>query len=537
MGWSCGQHNFMDGCKPLPGSFLCLCWKWLHVWAAPMPPRNQDWYIFPGTGGNSLCNSPCSIIWMTTITDSSFHRQSVFCHHIQLSQGIREFAQWASSEHGRNCALVWGGHSCSPHCGGQKTSKLNLLSCLLFDEYKWKFPSDHICTFEPPCELLPMRWRECFWMHWAGQELLVSQPTHQCHYWHWTNVCTFCKQMQLKNLPQVVMQLVLGTISNFACLMALPWIPPPTPWHNTLLSLQNSLRQGLSTWQVFVTSWRTSTQILTLIVPTLWSWQQSAVPVKWKSPLRLCHLETFLKVAQNSRSYNDLLFITILSCCFYACHWSGELIQKNSAKLPDWHKIIKWGSLTFEQGQAQYYLPYHKVDPFYCGTDILFTSQEITDPVSLLCEYTFLCDRHHGACAALFIQEDGHYPSQSWFDAKFFLILGHNYGGHSPCAGGATFFASLGLSKDVIQAIGRWSSRAWKIYIRDNPLVQAEQQLVTLQAHLTIHLIPPQLLTNISFTSTTPTHNINSIINLFTPCPESFGVHFGSLMFALSHNL
>jgi len=209
-------------------------------------------------------------------------------------------------------------------------------------------------------------------------------------------------------------------------------------------------------------------------------------PVKRKLPLRLCHLETFLRVAQNSRSYDDLLFITILSCCFYACHRSGELIQKNSAKLADWRKIIKRGSLTFEQGRAQYHLPYHKADPFYRGTDILFTTQETADPVSLLREYTVLRDRHHGARAALFIREDGRHPSRAWFDSKFFSILGHDYGGHSPRAGGATFFASLGLSEDVIQAIGRWSSRAWKIYIRDNPSVRAEQQLATLRARLMI---------------------------------------------------
>lgn len=208
--------------------------------------------------------------------------------------------------------------------------------------------------------------------------------------------------------------------------------------------------------------------------------------VKCEAPLRPCHLEAFLNVARNSRSYDNLLFITILSCCFYACHRSGELIQKNSARLPNWCKIIKWLSLIFEHGCTQYHLPYHKGDPFYHGTDILFTSQEIADPVSLLHEYTTLHDRYHGACAVLLICEDGHHPSRSWFDTKVFSLLDCDYGGHSPCAGGATFFASLGLSEDVIQAIGRWSSRAWKIYIRDNPSVQAEQQLATLWTRLMI---------------------------------------------------
>jgi hypothetical protein len=211
-----------------------------------------------------------------------------------------------------------------------------------------------------------------------------------------------------------------------------------------------------------------------------------ADPVKRKLPLRLCHLQAFLGVAENSGSYDDLLFITILSCCFYACHRSGELIQKNDRTLRDWRKIIKRGSLSFELGRAQYHLPYHKGDVFYRGTDILFTKQEVADPVFLLRKYVDLRDKHLGVRAALFLREDGSHPTRSWFDAKFFTLLGHDYGGHSPRAGGATFFASLGLSEDVIQAIGRWSSKAWKIYIRDNPTVRAEQQLATLRARLSI---------------------------------------------------
>jgi hypothetical protein len=66
-----------------------------------------------------------------------------------------------------------------------------------------------------------------------------------------------------------------------------------------------------------------------------------ADPVKRKLPLRPSHLEAFFEVAATSKLYDDLLFITILACCFYACHRSGELVQKNSSKLFDWRKIIK----------------------------------------------------------------------------------------------------------------------------------------------------------------------------------------------------
>jgi hypothetical protein len=209
-----------------------------------------------------------------------------------------------------------------------------------------------------------------------------------------------------------------------------------------------------------------------------------ADPIRRKLPLRPSHLDAFLQLAVCSGLYDDFLFAVLLSCCFYGCHRSGELVIKNDKSLFDWRKIIKRASLVFVGKRAQYHLPYHKGDPFYRGTDILFTEQEIADPVSLLCQYIAKRDIRHGARAALFLREDGSIPTRSWFDKKFFALLSREYGGHSPRAGAATFYASLGLSESVIQAIGRWSSAAWKIYIRDNPTIRAEQQLAALRLRL-----------------------------------------------------
>ncbi|KAF5373479.1 hypothetical protein D9615_009462 [Tricholomella constricta] len=207
-------------------------------------------------------------------------------------------------------------------------------------------------------------------------------------------------------------------------------------------------------------------------------------PVKRKLPLRVAHLSAFLDIARSSGSYDDFLFAVILACCFYACHRSGELVQKNGKGLFDWRKVIKRTSLVFDGGRAQYHLPYHKSDPFYRGTDILFTPQEVVDPVALLREYASRRDRLHGGRPALFLRTDGSHPTRSWFERKFFSVLSRDFGGHSPCAGGATFYASLGLTEDVIQALGRWSSSAWKIYIRENPAVRAELQLAALRVRL-----------------------------------------------------
>ena len=205
-----------------------------------------------------------------------------------------------------------------------------------------------------------------------------------------------------------------------------------------------------------------------------------ADPISQKLPLRLHHLSTFVVHAQASKSYDDLLFATMVSCSLYGCHQVGELVQKNNKSLFDWRKVIKHSSLIFSNGCVQYRLPYHKCDPFYHGTDILFTSQEVADLVSLLASYMLLRDQLHGTATSLFLHEDGSQPTRSWFEAKFFSVLDHSFGGHSLRAGGATFYASLGLSEDIIQALGCWSSTAWKIYICENPIICAELQLAAI---------------------------------------------------------
>jgi hypothetical protein len=207
-----------------------------------------------------------------------------------------------------------------------------------------------------------------------------------------------------------------------------------------------------------------------------------ADPVRRKLPLRTSHLQAFLQTALHSKDYDDLLFITILSCAFYACHRIGELVPA-SGPLFDWRKIIKRNTLLFMDDKAQYRLPYHKGDPFFRGSDILLIPQDIANPVLLLRLYTQLRDHKHGARSSLFLRENGRHPSRAWFEKKFFLVVDHSYGGQSARAGGATFYANLGISEDVLQAIGHWSSSAWKIYIRDHPAIRVELQLAKLRYH------------------------------------------------------
>lgn len=203
-----------------------------------------------------------------------------------------------------------------------------------------------------------------------------------------------------------------------------------------------------------------------------------ADPVRRKLPLRPSHLQNFLDVALRTQLYDDWLFVTMLSCCFYALHRSGELVIRNERDLLDWRKIIKRSSLRLHQTLVEYFLPYHKGDPFYHGTSILIAQQRIADPHELMHGYISRRDRLHGAVSALFVREDGSLPTRSWFESKLFKVVSRDYGGHSARAGGCTYFASLGVPAPILQAMGRWSSKTFEIYIRDNPTVRLEQELV-----------------------------------------------------------
>lgn len=59
------------------------------------------------------------------------------------------------------------------HIEGKNNIRADLLSRLLLDDFSSRFPSNRVRLFDPPRDLLPARWRECFLMHWASAVLVV----------------------------------------------------------------------------------------------------------------------------------------------------------------------------------------------------------------------------------------------------------------------------------------------------------------------------------------------------------------------------
>ncbi|KAI0037693.1 hypothetical protein FA95DRAFT_1476687, partial [Auriscalpium vulgare] len=60
---------------------------------------------------------------------------------------------------------------------------------------------------------------------------------------------------------------------------------------------------------------------------------------------------------------------------------------------------------------------------------------------------------------------------RSWFLRRLRKFFPNTIAGHSLRAGGATYFASAGWPDNRIQALGRWTSDTFRIYIRKNPVL------------------------------------------------------------------
>ncbi|KAH8919584.1 hypothetical protein BT69DRAFT_1206803, partial [Atractiella rhizophila] len=60
---------------------------------------------------------------------------------------------------------------------------------------------------------------------------------------------------------------------------------------------------------------------------------------------------------------------------------------------------------------------------------------------------------------------------RSWFIRQLRRFFSSDIAGHSLRSGGATHLAANGVPESIIQKIGRWSSEAFQIYIRQHPIL------------------------------------------------------------------
>lgn len=180
-------------------------------------------------------------------------------------------------------------------------------------------------------------------------------------------------------------------------------------------------------------------------------------------------------------SYDDKLFLALLHAGFFGVHRLGELVDADSPRDRSARKTIKRASLKVSADAITYTLPGSKADALFEGNIVMFPRavEGPAEPYDIILSYIRERDRQvFGLCPQLWLDSRGRVPTRSWFLARLHKLFdtpasspAPNIGGHSLRSGGATWYAILGFSDDRIQALGRWSSDAFKRYIRKHPVL------------------------------------------------------------------
>lgn len=198
-------------------------------------------------------------------------------------------------------------------------------------------------------------------------------------------------------------------------------------------------------------------------------------PITRKRALTLDDLGRVIKFYALSTCHDDLLFVAMLLTGFFALMRLGELSLPNDKTLHDWRKVTKRRTVRLHHDSYEFHLPYHKADPFFEGNCIIVRRDQFQhNPLHHFTTYLSSRDHLFPFASPLWLTEDGKVPSRSFFTTRLRLFFDSSVGGQSMRAGGATSLAEHGIPPSIIQPLGRWSSAAFLIYIRKNPvLIQA----------------------------------------------------------------
>jgi hypothetical protein len=201
-----------------------------------------------------------------------------------------------------------------------------------------------------------------------------------------------------------------------------------------------------------------------------------AIPTSRKRAITTDDLCIVISHYASSTDHDDRLFVAQLLVGFLALMRLGELTNSDTKKLRNPLKVTKRTSVLISDEFFQFFLPGHKADKFFEGNNILLSRQPHRgiDAYHQFLSYLTSRDRLFPYSSPLWLRSNGTIPTRSWFISRLHLFFANDVAGQSLRAGGATSLAEMGSPPSLIQAIGRWSSESFRIYIRKNPvLIQA----------------------------------------------------------------
>jgi hypothetical protein len=195
-------------------------------------------------------------------------------------------------------------------------------------------------------------------------------------------------------------------------------------------------------------------------------------PTNRKSPLTTSLLQTITTSLLHSRDHDDMLFLSMLNTGFPGLLRLGEMTVNDNPALRDFRKIVLRNSLTWLEREYEFLLPAHKADATFEGNRV-HIAQIIgaPEPQPIMSRYILSRDRLFPLHPQLWLRANGAAPTRSWFLKRLWRFCSREIAGQSIRAGGAMALAEAGASGKLIRGAGRWSSNAFKRYIRKNVIV------------------------------------------------------------------
>ena len=197
---------------------------------------------------------------------------------------------------------------------------------------------------------------------------------------------------------------------------------------------------------------------------------------KRKRALTFSDLQKVIDELDHSTLHDDLLFKTMLLTGFFALMRLGELTFPDEFRLRNWRKVTKRSSVVVTAEQYEFLLPAHKADRFFEGNRIIIKKAPYCtiDPLPIFRDYLTSRDERFPLSSPLWVLHSGAVPTRQFFIGRLRHFFDRDVAGQSMRAGGATSLAEHGVAPPIIQFMGRWTSDAFLIYIRKNPvLIQA----------------------------------------------------------------
>lgn len=203
--------------------------------------------------------------------------------------------------------------------------------------------------------------------------------------------------------------------------------------------------------------------------------KKRAIGTSRKRGITMADLQLADDTLSSSDDLDNTLFLAICHSSLHGLLRLGESVWPDTHKLRDYRKVVMRASVELSDSYYAYTLPGHKANHLYEGSRVLIHLNNASER----CLLSFKCyiatrDRFFPYKPELWLRKDGSIPCRSWFLkmlSKHFTA--DDIGGHSFRSGGATYLASIGIAPHIIQAMGRWKSKAFEAYIREHPALLA----------------------------------------------------------------